>query len=94
MEITEIRVRLANERTVKAYVNIVFDDCFIVKGLKIIRARKLFVAMPSNKRGESFMDVAYPITKEMRDIMEEAIFNAYEDEMDRVRDEYTPSQHL
>ena len=89
MKVTEVKVKLTQEHTVKAYVNIVLDDCFIIKGLKIIQAKNLFIAMPSDKRGETFRDIAYPINSEMRYIIEEAVFNAYGQEMDRVRNEYS-----
>ena len=52
MDITEIRVKLVGHRDEKlqAFCTITFDDCFVVRDLKIIRgARGAFVAMPSRK---------------------------------------------
>lgn len=52
MEVTEIRVKLVENRDEKlcAYCSVTFDDCFVVRDLKIIRGnRGLFVAMPSRK---------------------------------------------
>jgi stage V sporulation protein G len=50
MEITNVKIFPVNEKKVKAYASIVFDDCFIVRDLKIIDGdKKLFVAMPSKK---------------------------------------------
>ena len=52
MEITEVRVKLMedpNER-LQAFCSITFDDCFVVRDLKIIDGTNgLFVAMPSRK---------------------------------------------
>jgi stage V sporulation protein G len=50
MEITEIKIFTVDERRVKAYSSVVFDECFIVRDLKVIQGdSKLFVAMPSKK---------------------------------------------
>lgn len=50
MEITEIRVKPAeelNERLL-AFCTIVFDDCFVIRDIKLIRGGSgVFVAMPS-----------------------------------------------
>ena len=49
MEITEVRVFPVNEEKLKAFVSIVFDDCFVVSDIKIIHGQNgLFVSMPSN----------------------------------------------
>ena len=51
MEVTEVRVFPVNEEKLKAYVTITFDDCFVVRDLKVINGNDgLFVAMPSKKR--------------------------------------------
>lgn len=52
MEITEVRVSLkAKERSrLKAFTTVTFDNCFVVRDIKIIEGNKgLFVAMPSKK---------------------------------------------
>jgi stage V sporulation protein G len=52
MEATEVRVKLAGDKDdkLKAFCTITFDDCFVVRDLKIIRgSRGVFVAMPSRK---------------------------------------------
>ena len=42
--------RRAGERRLKAYVTIIFDQCFVVRNVKIIEGKYgLFVAMPSRK---------------------------------------------
>jgi stage V sporulation protein G len=37
MQITEVRIRPANEDLVKAYASICFDDCFLVYDIKVIQ---------------------------------------------------------
>jgi len=53
MEVTEVRVFLRNKdsnKKLKAYVTITFDNCFVVRDVKVIEGSKgLFVAMPSAK---------------------------------------------
>lgn len=53
MKVTEVRIKLASaydNNQVMAYAVVVFDDCFAVHDLKIIRGRAgPFVSMPSRK---------------------------------------------
>ena len=52
MEITEVRIKLMEEpgERLKAFCSITFDNCFVVRDLKIIDgANGPFVAMPSRK---------------------------------------------
>ncbi|MBC7398144.1 MAG: septation regulator SpoVG [Bdellovibrionales bacterium] len=79
MEITEVKVFSVQEEKLKAYVTIVLDDCFVVRDLKIINGSTgLFVAMPSKKRSDgSYKDVAHPLNKSTRMIMEKQILEAY-----------------
>ena len=83
MKITEIKVFPVNEERLKAYVSLTFDDCFVVRDLKIINGNNgLFVAMPSKKRKDGqFKDIAHPLNPETREMIEEAVFEAYESEI-------------
>ncbi len=52
MEITEVRIKLMEESSerLQAFCSITFDDCFVIRDLKIIEgASGPFVAMPSRK---------------------------------------------
>lgn len=83
MKITEIRVSLRDDNKLKAFASITLDDCFVIRGLKIIEGAKgVFVAMPSRKRPDgTYQDVAHPINNETRDWMEGLIVKAYEEEL-------------
>ena len=89
MKITEIRVSLRDDNKLKAFASITLDDCFVVRGLKIIEGAKgVFVAMPSRKRPDgTYQDVAHPINNETRDWMEELIVKAYEEELANTESE-------
>jgi stage V sporulation protein G len=75
MEITEVKVVLRNDDRLKGFVTITFDNCFVVRGVKIIHsARGLFVAMPARRKPDgTFQDVAHPIHSEMRARLEERV---------------------
>jgi len=84
MKITEVRVSLRDDEKLKAFVSITLDNCFVIRGLKIIKGnRGMFVAMPSRKRPDgTFQDLAHPINNETRSWMEEEILNAYRQELE------------
>ena len=89
MEITEIRISLRDDNKLKAFASITLDNCFVIRGLKIIEGAKgVFVAMPSRKRPDgTYQDVAHPINNTTRDWMEEQIIKAYNSEKERVEKE-------
>ena len=80
MQVTGVNVFPVNEEKLKAYVTITFDNCFVVRDLKIINGKDgLFVAMPSKKRKDgTFKDTAHPLNNETRDMIESAVLAAYE----------------
>ncbi|MBN1405632.1 MAG: septation protein SpoVG family protein [Candidatus Omnitrophica bacterium] len=56
MEITEVRIFLkeSDDKKLKAFATVTFDNSFVVRNVKIIEGTKgLFVAMPSRKMKES-----------------------------------------
>jgi len=80
MEITEVKVFPIQEEKLKAFVSIVFDQCFMVNDIKIIQGRDgLFISMPSRKKknGE-FKDVAHPLNNETRRMIEEQVLAEYD----------------
>ncbi|MBN1164000.1 MAG: septation regulator SpoVG [Candidatus Krumholzibacteriota bacterium] len=89
MEITEIRISLRDDNKLKAFASITLDNCFVIRGLKIIEGAKgTFVAMPSRKRPDgTYQDVAHPINNQTRDWMEEQIVKAYEKELQNIQSE-------
>ena len=80
MEITEVKVFPAKDGgRLKAYATVVFDNCFIVRDLKIIEGNKgLFVSMPSRKRKDgTFRDIVHPLNSETRRSIEERVIEEY-----------------
>ncbi len=82
MNITDIRIRrMEQEGRMKAVASVTFDNEFVVHDIKIVEGEKgLFVAMPSKKVGDTYKDVAHPLTSEARKIISDAIFAKYDEE--------------
>lgn len=80
MNITDIRVRrIANEGKMKAVVSVTIDGEFVVHDIKVIDGDKgVFVAMPSRKASDGeYKDIAHPITSATRQLLQNAIIDAY-----------------
>lgn len=80
MKITEVKVYPAKETgRLKAYATVVFDDCFIVRDLKVIEGTKgFFVSMPSRRRKDgTFRDIVHPLNSDMRKNIEDLVIAEY-----------------
>lgn len=86
MQVTDVKVFPVNEERLKAYATITFDDCFVVRDLKIIQgAQGLFVAMPSKKRKDgTFKDTAHPLNAETRDMIENRVLEVFHAELKKL----------
>ncbi len=83
MEITGVKISLVhNDEKLKAYVSVMFDDCFVIHDLKVIQGESgLFVAMPSKRRKDGgFKDIAHPIDQRTRELVEREVLAAYSKE--------------
>ena len=89
MEITEVRITLRDEDKLKAFASITFDDCFVVRGLKVINGSQgYFVSMPSRRRKDgSYQDLAHPINNDMRKEIEDRVLDAFEAELNTLEAE-------
>ena len=81
MDITEVNINLRDEEKLKAFVNITFDDVFVVRGLKVIHGKSgLFVCMPSRKLNDgTYKDIAHPIDNDFRQHIEKLILSRYDE---------------
>jgi stage V sporulation protein G len=80
MEITEITIHPTNEDLVRAYVSIVFDNCFMVGEIRVMQGPTgLFVSFPAKKqRDGTHWDIAFPANAETRNMIQQAILAEYE----------------
>ena len=85
MEITEIRVHLCNEDKLKAFATVTFDDCFVVRSMKIIEGQNgLMLCMPSRKLEDgTYKDIAHPVSRGFRKLLEDRVLASYRDEVKR-----------
>ncbi len=85
MEITEINISLRNEDKLKAFVNVTFDDAFVVRGMKIIKGGTgYFISMPSRKMPDgTYRDIAHPIQNEFRQYIEKKVLAEYQKSLSR-----------
>lgn len=85
MEITEVRiVKIVKKGALLAYANVVVDNCFVIKGIKLLQTEEKgrFIAMPSkklNRKKARFIDICHPINQETRAVLEDAIFEEYDE---------------
>ena len=83
MNITEIRVHIRNEEKLKAFATVTFDNCFVVRNMKIIAGNKgLILCMPSRKLPDgTYKDIAHPITMDFRKSLEDKVMACYQEEV-------------
>jgi stage V sporulation protein G len=88
MEITDVKVIPVDDEKLKAFVSIVFDQCFVVTDIKIIHGPKgLFVSMPSKKRKDgTFKDIAHPLNNQMRQYLEDKVLSVYKQQVGGAAD--------
>jgi stage V sporulation protein G len=79
MKITEVRIRLANEEFVKAYVSICLDDYFLVHDIRIMKGPAgLFISFPNVTQSDGTQqDIAFPVNVETRNMIEQAVLAEY-----------------
>ena len=80
MEITQVNIRTANEHLVKGYVDIVFDNCFMIEEIRILKGpRRLFISFPAKRQSDgTYRDIAFPANAETRRMIEQAILAEYD----------------
>lgn len=79
---------------IRGLARIYFDDSFVVSNISILKGKeKEFVAMPSYKVKQSgkdgkpqYQDVCFPVTKEFREKLYNAILESYKEEKEKATD--------
>ena len=79
MQVTEVRIYPTDEDLVRAYVTITFDNCFMIREIKVIKGTKgYFISMPSRKQRDGTRQaIAYPANAETRNMIEQAVLAEY-----------------
>jgi len=83
-KITEIKIfKIEKRGALLGYANIVLNDSFIIRGIKILENEKVgrFIAMPSRRLRDgrrAYRDICHPINLEVRENITKSIFEAYD----------------
>lgn len=97
IEIKVTSIALQNEDNLLARANILLNDCFAIRGVKIVNGKHgAFVSMPSYQAHGRFVEVCFPTTGEFRQQMNDSVIEAYQQTlaqgqkaMDQVRQSTT-----
>ena len=75
-------VRFEGKGTLKAYVDVVIGDAFLVKGLRVVEGRNgLFVSMPRQQgKDHKWYDNVVALTKEAKGAIGRVVLEAYQQE--------------
>lgn len=80
MKITKVNVRLYDKSSLKGFADVTLDDCLVLTGIKIVDGKKgHFISMPAQAGADDkYYDIFFPITKEFREDLEDAVLDEYE----------------
>ncbi|MBQ9807855.1 MAG: septation regulator SpoVG [Ruminococcus sp.] len=84
MEITDVKIRkIISEGRLRAVVSVTLDDMLAVHDIKVVQGgERMFVAMPSRKdENGAFRDIVHPISASARNLFEQRILEAYEQQI-------------
>ena len=87
MKITDIKIRkIFTEGPMKAIASVTFDHQLVIHDIKVIYAKeKYFIVMPSRKNADdTYRDIAHPINAEFRATLENAVKEAYDEELEAL----------
>lgn len=91
MDISDVKIRKYENNAVRAFASVTFDDALVVTGLTIMEGKNgLFVSMPQTKGKDAdgkdkWFDICFPISKEGRQAITDAVLEAYEKEASPVK---------
>jgi stage V sporulation protein G len=79
MRVTQVSVYLVNKKMLRAFATLTFDDCFVIRDVKIVRGPTGYIiGMPNKKQKDgTHRDIAHPVNAETRKMIEEAVMAEY-----------------
>lgn len=78
MKITKVKLFESKSDKYVASGSITLDECFVVSGLVLRNGKNgPFVSMPSKKVGEEYKDICFPVTKQFRQELQDAVINEW-----------------
>ncbi len=98
MKISDVKIRLTQkaDSPVRAFASFLIDEAFAIHDVRVLEsANGLFIAMPDRKRADGqYIDIAHPISKEVREQVTEAILSAYKAELSAADAEEDAAEDL
>jgi stage V sporulation protein G len=88
IKVTDVRIfRIKQRGALLGYANIVLNNCFIIRGIRILENERngRFVSMPSRRLREerrAYRDLCHPLNQETRELITKEIFDAYDNTED------------
>lgn len=75
--------------TLKAFASITIEEKIVITGLKLVNGKKgMFLNFPQYKSGDEYKDIAFPLTKELRDKLTKLVITEY----DKIKSENPPAE--
>ena len=82
---TEFDIRLSlikdqnSENTTKAFASVGINNIVCIRGIRVVEGEDgLFMSMPQSRGADNkYYDIAFPLTKELRDDMSKAVLAEY-----------------
>lgn len=82
MKVTNVKIyrrEVQEGDTFLGTAQVVLEDCFVIYGIRLFdREGKRYILMPARKLKDNWVDICHPITTDMRNAMEKAVFEAYD----------------
>ena len=76
----EIKKTFDGPDKLRAIASVILDDCFIIKGVRVVDGEKgMFISL-RNVKGE-FNEQCFPLSKELRMELTDTVLRAYEAEL-------------
>ncbi len=95
---TQVTVKIGTLHTsgsTLATASVDLNGVFAIRGVKVVQGTNgPFVSMPSYKTRDGFRDVCFPVTKEFREQLNNAVLGAYQQELAQLtqRGQTSPGQ--
>ena len=78
IRITEIKIKFVNEGRLRAYATITIDNCFKIRGIRIIEGPNgLYIASPAEREAGTPFDISEPVRPHLRELFEDKILTEY-----------------
>lgn len=74
----------------KAFASLTIEEKIVITGLKLVSGKNgMFLNFPQYKSGDEYKDIAFPLTKELREKLTKLVVTEY----NKVKDENPPADN-